>query len=77
MIRTIFAAAGVAIAGLLVFAAPAIADDPPPPPPPQLPSLASLGFDPSLTLCAGMTTPIPFIGLGGCSPDLTPYFGVG
>ena len=75
MTRTILAAAGVATAGLLFFATPASADEPPPPP--QLPSLGELGFDPSLTVCANMSTPIPFIGLGGCSPDITPYFGIG
>jgi hypothetical protein len=76
MIRSIFAAAGAGAAGLLIFAAPASADDPPPPPPPQLPSLTQLGFDPSLTVCASTTTPIPFIGIGGCSPNIAPYFGV-
>ena len=76
MIRTILAGAGAAAAGLLIFASPAAADDPPPPPP-QLPSLASIGFDPSLTVCASTTTPIPFVGVGGCTPDITPYLGIG
>ena len=75
MIRKIFAGAGVATVGLLIFAAPAAADEPPPPP--KLPSLADLGFDPSLTVCASTTTPIPLVGVGGCTPDITPYLGIG
>ena len=75
MIRSIFAAAGVAIAGLMVFAAPAVAQ--PAPAPPPLPSLEQLGINPYVNICAGMSTPIPFLGLGGCSPDITEQIGIG
>jgi hypothetical protein len=75
MIRSIVAAAGVAMAGLLVLAAPAAADDPPQPPP--LPSLEQLGINPYVNVCAGFSTPIPFIGVGGCSPDITEQIGIG
>jgi hypothetical protein len=75
MIRKIFAAAAVASAGLLVFATPAVADDEEAPPAPSL--LQAIGVDPYVNVCAGFSTPIPFIGVGGCSDDLSGMIGVG
>jgi hypothetical protein len=76
MIRSIFAAAAVATAGLLVFAAPAVADDEEAPAPaPSL--LQAIGVDPYVNICAGFSTPIPFIGVGGCSDDVSAMIGVG
>ena len=77
MIRTIFAAVGLATAGVLVLAAPAVADDEDPAPGFQLPTLQELGFDPYVQVCAGTTTPVKFIGVAGCSDDVLGYLGLG
>ena len=76
MIPKIFAAAAVATASLLLFATPAAADEEEEAPPaPSL--LEAIGVDPYVNVCAGFSTPIPFIGVGGCSDDLSGMIGVG
>lgn len=79
MIRSLIVAVPVAAAALF-FAAPAAADDGSDDgsgdgsgdPGFSLPHVGFYGFDPSVTLCWGLATPIPELGIGGCTPDVLP-----